>query len=517
MRKLGIGIDFGTTNSLASVWGTDVMRVLGDQHAALKPVVFWHRDGASGNRPHPSVVWFKPGDSVVVGFDARRNMQELSGALGHTFVRSVKRALTSTAETVHGGRRLKPYEVAAHIFEHLKANGAAHPTLHGHQFKSCVVTVPVGFSGEQRREIRRAMEKAGLELQGFVHEPFAAMVSHFYHPETKLSSLRGKRVLVFDWGGGTLDVCLVEGAADGSTLFELAHDGIADHAGDDFDRRIMADLRGRFLTKHPTLTNDDIDTRCRANDRFWINAELGKIELSKDESVRIRVPGFLDGNPPLDLSETLKRVEFEEMIDQEVKAAAACTLRCLNQARLTAASVDYVLMVGGTSLIPRVRRQLEEIFGAKVQVTFEPDAAIARGAAIVAAEEWKPVNAVTLGCEMARGEFFTFLERGEPLSASASKKFIFYCTDPRDGTANFVFCKKPVSGDSSNILPTGSILQVPVATERPSDYRDLDRLIVRAAVTDDATLLIDVQHTGMGNRAKLEISDVSFGLQLTQP
>ena len=350
-------------------------------------------------------------------------MQELSGALGHTFVRSVKRALTSTAETVHGGRRLKPYEIAAHIFDHLKAGGSAHPTLHGHKFKSCVVTVPVGFSGEQRREIRRAMEKAGLELQGFVHEPFAAMVSHFYHPDTRLSALRGKRVLVFDWGGGTLDVCLVEGSADGSTLFELAHDGIADHAGDDFDRRIMADLRGRFLTNHPTLTNDDIDTRCRANDRFWINAELGKIELSKDETSESAFP---------------------------------------------------------TSSMEIRRSILEKR-------------------------------------EMARGEFFTFLERGEPLSASASKKFIFYCTDPRDGTANFVFCKKPVSGDSTAVVPTGSILQAPVVTERPSHYRDLDRLIVRAAVTEDATLLIDVQHTGTGNRAQLEISDVSFGLQLTQP
>ncbi len=138
------------------------------------------------------------------------------------------------------------------------------------------------------------MEKACLELQGFVHEPFAAMASHLYHPDSKLSTLRGKRVLVFDWGDGTFDVYLVAGSADGSTLFELSHDGIADHAGDDFDRRIMSDLRGRFLTKHPILTNDDIDTRSRASDRFRINAELGKIELSKDESVRIRVPNFLD-------------------------------------------------------------------------------------------------------------------------------------------------------------------------------------------------------------------------------
>ena len=514
MRPLGIGIDFGTTNSLASVWGSDVIRVLGDPGEAHKPVVFWHKDGTSGNRPHPSVVWLRPDDSVVVGQEARRNMQELSGTLGHSFVRSVKRSLVSDGELVsHGGRRFEAYEIAAHIFSHLKKEGAIHPTLHGHNFESCVVTIPVGFSGGQRREIRRAMERAGLKLQCFVHEPFAAMVSHFYHPERKLAALRGKRVLVFDWGGGTLDVCLAEGSKDGKHLYELAHDGIVDRAGDDFDRRIMADLRGRFLEKNPTLTNDDIDTRCRALDRFWINAELGKIELSTEEAVRIRVGSFLDGNPPLDLAETLKRAEFDEMIEQEVKAAAACTLRCLEQARIKPSSVDYVLMVGGTSVIPRVRRQLEEIFGAKVQVTFEPDAAIARGAAIVAAEEWKPVNAVTLGCEMARGEFFAFLERGEPLVASSSKKFVFHCTDPRVGVANFVFCKKPVAGDHV-VIPTGSVLQVPIASERVAELRNLDRLLVRVSVTEDATLLIDVQHTGMGHTASHEISDVSFGLQL---
>ena len=229
--------------------------------------------------------------------------------------------------------------------------------------------------------------------------------------------------------------------------------------------------------------------------------------------MKIRVPNFLDGNPPLDLAETLKRAEFEEMIEHEVKAAAACTLRCLDQARIKPSCVDHILMVGGTSLIPRVRSQLEEIFGAKVQVTFEPDAAIARGAAIVAAEDWKPVNAVTLGCAMARDNFFTFLERGEPLVASSSKKFVFYCTDPRDGVASFIFGKKPVAGDNV-VVPTGSILQVPVETDRPSAYRELDRLLVRASVTEDATLLVDVKHTGMGQTAQHEVSDVSFGLQL---
>jgi molecular chaperone DnaK len=357
------------------------------------------------------------------------------------------------------------------------------------------------------------MERAGLRLQSFVHEPFAAMVAHFYHPETKLATLRGKRVLVFDWGGGTLDVCLAEGSPDGATLYELAHDGIADHAGDDFDRRIMADLRGRFLNQHPNLTNDDIANRCRAQDRFWINAELGKIELSNQDHVRIRVPNFLDGYEPLDLSDTLRREEFEAMIAQEVEAAIACTRRCLDQARLKPSSIDYVLLVGGTSLIPMVRRKLEELFGAKVQIASEPDAAIARGAAIVAAEDWVPVNAVTVGCLMTHDTFFPLLERGEPLVSASSKKYVFFCTDPRDGVASFIFARKPVQGDAA-VVPFGTILQVPVTTERPAGFRDLDRLLVRVSATEDATLLVDVTHSGRGGSRQHEISDISFGLKL---
>lgn len=514
MKDLGIGIDFGTTNSIVALWGQSAAKIRREQGQSVRPVPIWADDSQAGLRPHPSVVWYKPDDTVAVGFEARRRMQELSDTLGHHFVRSIKRSLLST-ELVHGGRRHYPFEIAAEIFRHLRTQAQSHPILHGHEFSECVVTIPVGFSGKHRREIRRAMERSGLKLQTFVHEPFAAMVSHFYDPETKLAAIRGKRVLVFDWGGGTLDVCLAEGSQDGSTVYELSHDGIADHAGDDFDRRIMAEMRGRFLDKNPDVSVDDITNRCRAQDRFWLAAERGKIELSDPHtnSVRMRVPSFLDGSPPLDLSEVLKCDEFEAMIHQEVEAAMACTLRCLNRARLSPSSVDYVLLVGGTSQIPLVKRRLEELFGAKVQLTEEPDAAIAKGASIIAAEGWKAVNAVTIGCMMAQDTFFPLLERGESLVADSSKNYVFYCTDPRDGTANFIFCRQPIEGDSA-LEQFGTILQVPVQTERPAEFRELDRLIVRASVTEDATLLVDVTHTGRGDRAQQEIADIAFGLQL---
>jgi hypothetical protein len=99
------------------------------------------------------------------------------------------------------------------------------------------------------------------------------------------------------------------------------------------------------------------------------------------------------------------------------------------------------------------------------------------------------------------------------LVASSSKKFVFYCTDPRDGVANFIFGKQPVTGDKQ-VVPTGSILQVPLGSERPTSYRDLDRLLVKSSVTEDATLLVEVKHTATGKVVKHEISDISFGLQL---
>lgn len=513
MKNLGIGIDFGTTNSLAAVWGRDVIKIADSQRTKRKPVAFWNDDLILGNRPHPSIVWYRPDNSVSVGLEARKKMQELDGTMGHSFIRSIKRSLLD-GEHEHGGKRMKPFEIASEVFSHLRNESNSQPTLHGHKFEECVVTVPVAFSGEERRVIRRAMERAGLTLQTFVHEPFAAMVAHFYDSETKLASLRGKRVLVFDWGGGTLDVCLSEGADDGTTLYELSHDGIEDRAGDDFDRNLMKVLRNRFLEKNQGVSIEYLEANFRAQDRFWLESELGKIQLSEDDRAQVRVPEFLEGDPPFDLSEKITKEEFESIIELEVEAAIGCALRCVRKARLTPESVDHVLMVGGSSLIPLVRRKLEEKFGAKVETTDEPDAAIARGAAIVAAEEWQPVNAITIGSLMTHETFFPFLNRDEPLVASNSKKYVFYCTDPRDGVASFIFGRQPVLGDS-RVEQFGKVLQVPVKTDRPSEFKDLDRLLASITVTKDATLLVDIEHTGNGGRVSHEISDISFGLKLS--
>lgn len=279
MNELGIGIDFGTTNSLAAVWGKDVVRLLKERQQIITPIPLW-AETPQGQRPHPSVVWLKPDDSIAVGYEARQRMESLDNRLGHHFIRSVKRQLGQRHELItHSGQKLKAFEIAAEIFKHLKDQAELRAELKGNKVERCVVTVPVSFSGAKRREIRRAMERAELSLQTFLHEPFAALIAHYYDLHDKLERMRGKRVLVFDWGGGTLDVCLVEGSEDGSKIEELAHDGIEDRAGDDFDRRIMTLLRKRFLANHPDMTDSDIELRSRTKDRFWINSEAGKIEV----------------------------------------------------------------------------------------------------------------------------------------------------------------------------------------------------------------------------------------------
>jgi molecular chaperone DnaK len=249
-------------------------------------------------------------------------------------------------------------------------------------------------------------------LKGFLHEPFAAMISHFYDPERKLASIRDQRVLVFDWRGGTLDVCIVQMSKDGSKILELAHEGIEDRAGDDFDHRIMASLRASFLGQHDELDDEELELKGDVRDRFWLNAEAGKISLSSAQKTAITVATFFQKNGTIyDLQESLTRSEFESLIAAEVDAAVRCVQRCLTRARVTPGCIDHLLMVGGTSNIPLVREKLEALFGHKVQVTHEPDAAIARGAAIVAAKGWRPFNALALGVKLSDSTFLIFFGR----------------------------------------------------------------------------------------------------------
>lgn len=506
-ENLAIGIDFGTTNSIAAAWGEDVLKI------QPQPEAFW--DTSDGRkRPHASVVWYSPDSNPIVGNAARAKMGALGGAMGNRFIRSIKRSLgDDSPHELIGGQRAAGFEIAANIFQHIRQHASTSQLLRGREIMECVVTVPVTFSGRQRRDIRRAVERAGMKLRSFLHEPFAAMISHFYHPDRKLGAARGQRVLVFDWGGGTLDVCIVQVSNDGKRVVELAHGGIEDHAGDDFDHRLMAQLRTSFLNRYKDIADEELALQGGVRDRLWLNAEAGKIDLSQHHKTAVTVANFhqKDGNI-LDLEESVTRGDFEALITAEVDAALRCVQRCLDTARLSAGTIDHVLLVGGTSNIPLVRERLETLFGHKVQVAHEPDAAIARGAAIVAAEGWRSFNALALGVKLCDGTFFDVLNAGVPLQASSSRTLVFYCTDWRIGSANLIFARQRVAGDNE-VVTIGETLQVPTKSEVDHED-DLDRIVADFTVTPDATLHCIAQSATLGKRVECEIHDISFGLEV---
>jgi len=509
VKPLAFGIDFGTTNSIVAVWGEDIRLA----NRTNGPEALWH-ESEFGKRPHPSVVWYGPNADPIVGLEARKQMQTYDG-MGHTFYRSIKRRLGQNEEVeLIGGQRKPAWEVAAEIFRHLKRDAEAHSALSAIHptLNSCVVTVPVSYNGQQRRDIRRALERSGIRLECFLSEPFAALVGNFYDLETKLQRLSGKRVLVFDWGGGTLDVCLVEVSEDGTHIYELAHDGIEDRSGDDFDRKIMAYAKKRFLNRSQ-FHIEDVPVKGSAADRFWIKSELAKIELSTKPSTIVEVPNILSIFDKLfDLHETLSREEFEGLIAGEVLAAETCVNRCLERARLTPGLVDHVLMVGGTSNIPAARQMLERLFGAHVSIAYEPDAVIARGAAIVSAENWQPYNVKPIGVMLADDTFFAILPAGTPLLPSQSRGFTFYCVDPRPATANFQFVETTVTGDR-HYRALGDWLAVPTNPDI-RDIDNLDRIVTRFSVTEDMTLHCVAQSGSVEETRECEIHDICIGLKL---
>src|SRR5206468_9621607 len=201
----------------------------------------------------------------------------------------------------------------------------------------------------------------------------------------------------------------------GERVVEVAHGGIEDRAGDDFDHRVMAYLRTLFLERHKDLADEKLQLQGDVRDRLWLNAEAGKIELSRAPRAAVTVANFYQKDGHIfDLQENLTRPDFEALITAEVDAAVRCVQGCLDSARLSAGTIDHVLLVGGTSNIPLARERLEALFGHKVQVAHEPDGAIARGAAIVAAEGWRSFNALALGVKLCDGTFFDVLNAGVP-------------------------------------------------------------------------------------------------------
>ena len=395
-----LGIDLGTTNSAMAV-------VRGGEPEIVA--------NAEGDRTTPSVVAVDDGRRLV----GRPAKNQAVKNCEHT-VQSIKRSMGREGVTVDlGGESYTPAEVSAMILRKLRRDAE---TALGGPVDRAVITVPAYFTDRQRQATKDAGEIAGFEVERIINEPTAAAMAY------GVDDAPGEKrvVMVYDLGGGTFDVSVLE-VADG--LFEVvATSGDNDLGGDDWDSTLINWAVDRFESDHGVDLREDRE----AMQRLTEAAEQAKIELSSRVETELRVPFITateDG--PRDLEYALSRAEFEEMTADLVERTVGPTEQAMADAGVEAGGIDEVLLTGGSTRMPAVRRTVERLAGVEPRHDRNPDEAVALGAAIqggviagsVDDVVLVDVTPLSLGVEVRGGLFERVIHRNTTIPTRASKDF----------------------------------------------------------------------------------------------
>ncbi|WP_027334909.1 molecular chaperone DnaK [Mycoplasmopsis felifaucium] len=422
-KEIILGIDLGTTNSVVSIVDNGT------------PVVL---ENLNGKRTTPSVVSFKDGE-IIVGDNAKNQIETNPDT-----VASIKRLMGST-KTVHvNGRDYKPEEISAIILEHLKKY--AEEKI-GHKVTKAVITVPAYFDNAQREATKIAGKIAGLDVLRIINEPTAAALA-FGIDKVK----KEQKVLVFDLGGGTFDVSILE-LADG-TFEVLSTAGDNKLGGDDWDNEIVKWL----VEKIKKENNIDITTNKMAMARLKAAAEKAKIDLSNSMTATIMLPFLVlvNGNEPINVEATLKRSEFEAMTAHLVDRCKQPIERALSDAKLKPADLDEVLLVGGSTRIPAVQELVEKVLGKKPNRSVNPDEVVAMGAAIQGAVLAGDIDDIllvdvtplTLGIETAGGISTPLIPRNTRIPITKSEVFTTFEDNQTDVTIRIVQGERPLASEN---------------------------------------------------------------------
>lgn len=393
-----IGIDLGTTNSCVAV-------MEGGETVVIP--------NAEGNRTTPSVVAFTKDGERLVGDVAKR--QAITNP-DRTII-SIKRHMGTDHSVRIDDKAYTPQQISAMILQKLKTDAEAYLGETVHQ---AVITVPAYFSDSQRQATKDAGKIAGLEVLRIVNEPTAAALAYGLDKEGEHT------ILVFDLGGGTFDVSILE-LGDG--VFEVkATSGNNRLGGDDFDERIVNHLVDTFRRE----TGIDLKHDRMAAQRLKDAAEKAKKELSATLTTTVSLPFIsADANGPKHLEVNLTRAKFEELVADLVEATLTPTRQALKDAGLTAAQIDRVILVGGSTRIPAVQEAIKKLIGKDASKGVNPDEVVAVGAAIqagVLTGEVKDVvlldvTPLSLGIETLGGVFTRLIERNTTIPTSKSQTF----------------------------------------------------------------------------------------------
>ncbi|MGV3041436.1 molecular chaperone DnaK [Staphylococcus rostri] len=420
-----IGIDLGTTNSCVSVLEGD------------EPKVIQNPEGA---RTTPSVVAFKNGETQV-GEVAKRQ-----AITNPNTIQSIKRFMGTDHKENIEGKDYTPQEISAMILQNLKNTAESYL---GEKVEKAVITVPAYFNDSERQATKDAGRIAGLEVERIINEPTAAALAYGLDKTDK-----EEKVLVFDLGGGTFDVSILE-LGDG--VFEvLATAGDNKLGGDDFDQVIIDYLVQEFKAENGVDLSQDKMALQRLKDA----AEKAKKDLSGVSSTQISLPFISAGAAgPLHLEMTLTRAKFEELADHLVQKTMAPTRQAMKDAGLSNADIDEVILVGGSTRIPAVQEAIKKEIGKEPNKGVNPDEVVAMGAAIqggVITGDVKDVvlldvTPLSLGIEIMGGRMNTLIERNTTIPTSKSQVYSTAADNQPSVDIHVLQGERPMASDNKTL------------------------------------------------------------------
>ncbi len=420
-----IGIDLGTTNSCVAVFEGGSTTVIANPE---------------GERTTPSVVAFKNGE-MTVGAKAKR------GALTNPdTISSIKRLMGTNKKVKANGKEYTPEEVSAMILGDLKKTAEAYL---GEKVTKAVITVPAYFNDAQRQATKNAGKIAGLEVERIINEPTAAALAYGLDKQDKT-----EQILVYDLGGGTFDVSILE---IGDGVFEVKSTSGNNHlGGDDFDNRLMDYIVDQIKKEDGIDLRDDK----MAMQRIKETAEKAKKDLSGMTSTQISLPFIAqkDG-APVNFEMDITRAKFEELIDDLLESTLEPVRKALKDAKLTAKDIDKVLLVGGSTRIPKVVDIVKKELGKEPSKGVNPDEVVAMGAAIQGGVLTGDVNDIvlldvtplSLGIETLGGVCTVLIPRNTTIPTSKSQVFSTAADNQPAVDIHILQGERPMAADNKTL------------------------------------------------------------------
>ena len=476
MSKI-IGIDLGTTNSCVAIMEGGNVTII---------------PNSEGARTTPSVVNIKDNGEVVVGEIAKR--QAVTNPT--STVSSIKTHMGSDYKVEIFGKKYTPQEISAKILQKLKKDAEAYL---GEEIKEAVITVPAYFTDSQRQATKDAGTIAGLDVKRIINEPTAAALAY------GLEKKKEEKVLVFDLGGGTFDVSVLE-ISDG--VIEVISTAGNNHlGGDDFDNEVINWL----VTEFKKETGLDLSNDKMAYQRLKDAAEKAKKELSTLMETSISLPFItMDATGPKHLEMKLTRAKFDDLTKHLVEATQGPTKTALKDANLDTKDIDEILLVGGSTRIPAVQEWVENFFGKKPNKGINPDEVVAAGAAIqggVLMGDVKDVllldvTPLSLGIETAGGVFTKMIDKNTTIPVKKSQVYSTYSDNQTAVTINVLQGERSRAADNHS-LGTFNLEGIPAAP------RGVPQIEVTFDIDANGIVHVSAKDLGTGKENKVTISGSS--------